>query len=363
MPENKTFAALVREALAEDPNWLYGSVLPLAKHKESGEYSAALPGMFRDYLTGMADLITGPAYGENLPASAVASMLGPGVTSAAHQPSIIIGPGAAAFNWKSAFRSPISGADEVARNTIDDSAAQFNDLVFKPNDTYKLDDFFSHPEFFENYPDAKNAGLMFDPKSPYNGFYNPQSNTVMINPNRSDSEITGTMLHELQHWVQTMEGMNLGGNKYNSLPQDFPWLDNFLRQRMRTPMSPELKETAIRSLQELDQMDMKAYGDYRRLPGEMEARAVQNKYLNDIDPPPQEIIRQEDLVVPSGWDSVGDILRDSAPYPQLPPPYNFLDTPPSFGQPFDPMRRQQYSPGLAALAKMLQESLASRKNP
>lgn len=78
MPEDrKTFAALAHEALAKDPNWIYGQVLPLAKNKETGEYSAALPGMLRDYLSGWADLITGPAVGENLSPEAVLRALGP----------------------------------------------------------------------------------------------------------------------------------------------------------------------------------------------------------------------------------------------------------------------------------------------
>jgi hypothetical protein len=350
MPENKSFSALVREALATDPNWQYGTVLPLAKEKKTGEYSPALPGMIRDYLTGWADLITGPEVGQNLSSEAVASMMGvPG--QAANSLNVVIGPRARGFNIAKAFKSPFDEADDVLRNTIDDSTAQFKPNDYPADTRLELPDVIDHPELFAAYPELRNAGLEFSNNlGNAGGSFSPGQNMLRIKALLPENEQMGIGLHELQHWIQTHEGMNLGDNPANFLPGDFKTtrgrVQQFARDNMKDgPLAPELKEELSNYLAEFYRMDNDAYELYKMVPGEAEARAVQNKFLADIEP-----------YTPSSNPRMRGFTRNE-PYPDLPPPYNYSDVTPTLTQAFDPRNRQQYSPSLAMFAKLLEEGL------
>lgn len=327
MPEDrKTFSDLAHEALARDPNWLYGEVLPIAKNRQTGEYSAALPGMIRDYLGGWADLITGPQVGENLSPQAVLSILGPGAHAAAGSPSVVIGPGARAFNWAKAFRSPIAGADEIARNAVDDSPLMFSDKQLLLDHPYKLNDVIEHPELFTNYPDLKDLNINFPSSMRGQGAFDPLTNTVSISSrNSSDRNMLQTILHETQHWIQGFEGMQKGNNPDNYLPKNFSAVVNSLKELFPIGRS-DLPVEDFRK--ELQNMYHTAFNRYERAPGEMEARAVGNAF------------------------SAQEPFED-----YLPSPFNFLDLDPSQGLPFTSTLRQQYSPNLDAYAKLLEEYL------
>lgn len=352
--EPQTFSDLAHEALAKDPNWLYGNVLPVAKNKQTGEYSPALPGMIRDYLSGWVDLITGPNVGENLSPQAVLSILGPGATAAAGSPSVVVGPGARLFNWSKAFRNPISGADEIARNAIDDSPMMFHDKDLMLNTPYKLGDTIHHPELFANYPEAKDINIGFPSHLNEEGHFNAGTNTMNIKTEgKGDSELLGTILHELQHWIQHNEGMGTGNNPYNFLPRDFQGVASVINGNINE-IAPGLGKDRIRRFkQELDNMYLNAYENYARVPGEMEARAVQNKFSRGLPRPTMMIPDQ--VGVPRGWGFVEPTPREFQP--GLPDPYNYLDINPAMGAGFDPLQRQQYSPELAAFSQLLQEAL------
>jgi len=62
--------------LEPDPNAEYGTVLPFARDKTTGEMRWAMPGLVRDFLTGGLDLLAGVDTGEVTPRAAVQLGLG-----------------------------------------------------------------------------------------------------------------------------------------------------------------------------------------------------------------------------------------------------------------------------------------------
>lgn len=358
MPE-RTPSELIREALAEDPNWLYGQMLPVAKNKTSGEYSAALPGFLRDYLMGLGDLITPPRPGDNMTPQAVMSILGPGSSEGK---SVVIGPGAKTFDAAKAFVNPLFQGDRIPRNAIDDSLARLAPMgeltesaPGSPMPAYLLKDIFDHPELFEAYPDLREliVGLPQNMKSKAYGYFDPNSDQIILNPKLSDEDSTGILLHEIQHAIQQRENFNKGNNPSNFLPRDFQRVRNTVYDWLQNP-NPESsavhQANIMQAGKDVYKMEKTAQRYYQRIPGEAEARAVQHAYNNGR---PMRPTFEEG---PNGWFSVD--TRIEAPYPELPFPYNYLDLPPTNTAAFDPANRQRYTPSLAILSKMLNDSLA-----
>jgi len=79
-----------------------------------------------------------------------------------------------------------------------------------------LSDFLNYPELFNSYPQLKNIKVILDDKiSSTLGSFNPKTNTITLNTSERslDSlEIKGTLLHEVQHAIQKIEGFASGGS-------------------------------------------------------------------------------------------------------------------------------------------------------
>ena len=93
--------------------------------------------------------------------------------------------------------------------------------------TRPLGDFLDHDELFEAYPQLKSYSttIIFDPKEPSRGSFSPSRNQIMINiadmRPLGDSAVSGaslkrqiksTLVHEIQHAVQEIEGFARGYN-------------------------------------------------------------------------------------------------------------------------------------------------------
>lgn len=91
----------------------------------------------------------------------------------------------------------------------------------------KLGDFLEHDELFENYPQLKNYDtiITFDPKNSSRGSFSPSRKTITVNladmRPLGDGAISGaslkrqiksTLVHEIQHAVQEIEGFARGYN-------------------------------------------------------------------------------------------------------------------------------------------------------
>lgn len=69
----------------------------------------------------------------------------------------------------------------------------------------KLSDFVYHPELFKSYPQLKEVNFYFDTISAKGAFY-PDSNAIVINPTLSQAEQRESVIHEIQHAIQHIEG-------------------------------------------------------------------------------------------------------------------------------------------------------------
>ena len=118
--------------------------------------------------------------------------------------------------------------DGAIRREIDDNKAtllkSLQDLN-KPG-SYNINDVFSHPDFFAVYPQLSNAKVQFykgkDPDS--KGYFDIENNAIGININNSAfnkkskdpqedvNRIIRTVLHESQHMIQNIEGLQGGAN-------------------------------------------------------------------------------------------------------------------------------------------------------
>lgn len=80
-----------------------------------------------------------------------------------------------------------------------------------PNTLYKLSEIFEAKTLYDLYPELKTVELQTkNMKS--NGSFNSQSNKIMLNNkllNNSES-VRGTILHEIQHYIQNAEGLPTG---------------------------------------------------------------------------------------------------------------------------------------------------------
>lgn len=109
-------------------------------------------------------------------------------------------------------------ADKKVRFEIDDSSFKFKPVTGGyGNKTFKLGDLVEHKKLFENYPELKNMEVSFGGKG--NASIIEQGNKgsfdknkITINNVNSADEAKSTLLHEIQHAIQTKEGFAKGGN-------------------------------------------------------------------------------------------------------------------------------------------------------
>lgn len=106
-----------------------------------------------------------------------------------------------------------SGPDGKMRFEIDDSGAYYDDKAMAANQSSYafLPRALHHPELFKQYPSLKNTIVKIkEMKNGNMGQYNPNNNTITINPKNPDK--LGTILHEIQHNIQEIEDFARGGN-------------------------------------------------------------------------------------------------------------------------------------------------------
>lgn len=159
-------------------------------------------------------------------------------------------------------------ASLVAVGMLDDGAtfskmeeadrAEFKALQKKQSDfilANTLSEIVDAPELFRAYPQLKDITVEYiceldGEDERLGGYYDKTNNKIVLRNNVSKSEIKSTLLHEIQHAIQDIEGFSRGGS--------------------------------IESFETKD--GLSAYEQYRRIAGEVEARNVQKR----IDFTPEE---------------------------------------------------------------------------
>ncbi len=99
--------------------------------------------------------------------------------------------------------------DHKVRFEIDDSKAELRFAELLNNRKYKLGDVLKHDELFENYPAAKDIEFVKVKTDQYRGSFNGK--VIKVSDSLNDREARKTVLHEIQHYIQEVEGWARGG--------------------------------------------------------------------------------------------------------------------------------------------------------
>ena len=125
--------------------------------------------------------------------------------------------------------------------------------------TVLLEDVLDFPELYEAYPQLRDYRVYSDMlgSTAYRGMYDGW-NAIVLNDMLGEQEVLGTLLHEVQHAIQKIEGFARGGNEdyaneqalllESVYPEKYGWM-----------------------------LEKSPYELYRRLAGEIEARNVQKR--------------------------------------------------------------------------------------
>lgn len=86
-----------------------------------------------------------------------------------------------------------------------------NNIKLKANTSYKLDDILQHNTLFMVYPELKNYDVKIN-EMDANGSFNAKSKTIKLNNSllKNQKSIEGTLIHEIQHAIQYIEGFEAG---------------------------------------------------------------------------------------------------------------------------------------------------------
>lgn len=112
------------------------------------------------------------------------------------------------------------GKDGMQRWEITDSRARLNPDVLQRlprlDDTtppVQLAELLQHPELYRNYPHLREMNIGALPENTsYYGEQHPGRNLLLLNKERSPEAVRSTLLHEIQHEIQDVEGWSRGGN-------------------------------------------------------------------------------------------------------------------------------------------------------
>lgn len=155
------------------------------------------------------------------------------------------------------------GADGHWRFEIPDNNAKFRTDIPAFEQTTR--DTFEHPELYKAYPElAQGTVRQTSPGVSHHGI-NYGKNRLGINP--EGPHPSSTMLHELQHSIQDIEGFAKGTNTVHGSED----ILHRLRQSNH-PDAPKVYKKAAEKLSKSDEFAWKVYSNHA---GEVEARNVQ----------------------------------------------------------------------------------------
>lgn len=150
-------------------------------------------------------------------------------------------------------------------------------------------DVFYHPKLYESYPQLGDIEIEFVAKgNKATASYNPVNNVIKINEKLTPQEARSSMLHEMQHAIQEIEGFNKGAdaNKiigasvkhYDDLMGEIGDLNAEMRKAVGTPEYDRLmsrRADLTKKVQALGDPLVEGSKIYQRYGGEAEARLAQ----------------------------------------------------------------------------------------
>jgi hypothetical protein len=184
------------------------------------------------------------------------------------------------------------GIDKKLRAEISDLVARIQPTklkkVIEEGGNSRLGDFFEHAGLYKQYPQLKNLRVELKPIGEAQGTFNPRTFSITLDSSLKSNEMRSTLLHEIQHTIQEIEGFAKGGSeqmftksmKLTPVPKGVVDIlfENKPRARVYlggggaiTKDKLHLVEGKQLFLREPDILQ------YKKLAGEIEARAVERR--------------------------------------------------------------------------------------
>lgn len=164
------------------------------------------------------------------------------------------------------FEGTISESEMQRMEKLDDiwsgEYARLRERVESGNAT--LADVLEHDSLYEAYPELRNVKVRLESDTgSKKGSYDPSTNTITISEDKpGDSAKVGTMLHEIQHAIQQIEGWESGASPEYWAAREYESGDT---------ASDRAQELYSRILTSLDKADQNKVIRYNELDREMEA--------------------------------------------------------------------------------------------
>ena len=164
------------------------------------------------------------------------------------------------------FEGTISESEMQRMEQLDDiwsgEYARLRERVESGNAT--LADVLQHDSLYEAYPELRDVKVRLESDTgSKNGSYDPSTNTITISKDKpGDSAKVGTMLHEIQHAIQQIEGWESGASPEYWAAREYENGDT---------ASDRAQELYSRILNSLDKADQNKVIRYNELDREMEA--------------------------------------------------------------------------------------------
>lgn len=205
---------------------------PLQILQEKAEKAKHMPDLVNDVYNGKVDLHSTEGIDEAVGMAGAMADLGMGASTAVPSDAtagMFIGRKAADFSpereakhlrMRTAGMSPeetwrqtqnLIGSDLVPRQELTDYMSDLKGTFpYLPRRRdLPITDVFSHDQLYHNYPELKNLSVYIDPDNT-TAHWDAGNKRISINPNYTNKVGRGVMLHELQHAVDTIEGVQNG---------------------------------------------------------------------------------------------------------------------------------------------------------
>lgn len=204
------------------------------------------------------------------------------------------------------------GHDEKWRFEISDEAMTIKPWVMKQGAVEsKLSNIIDHPELFEQYPELKDIKVFISGKAGTGSYSKLQKVLVAGKQYGKENQFRQTLIHEIQHAVQGIEGFASGANLASSGRfLERKALDNLkgtksfrdIERKLLDPLSMSARENASLARRRLDliSIEKRKLGSesdaYRRYAGEIEARSAAGRidlnpaWRKELDPYAAEMI-------------------------------------------------------------------------
>jgi hypothetical protein len=221
------------------------------------------------------------------------------------------------FDKLGVYKGPVDGE---WRAVISDKGMKLKDSGFSVNSfdnsiksiagVKKLPEVIDHPELFSKFPFLKDVDIRTGFGQYKDAAYDAEKNVIWIGSNTDEKEMASTILHEIQHAVQSKQGLTRGGStsafvadaeKYSTavgkisegmnkiskeLSNKYPKFNMYSSKQsdeiLNDPLYKRLQD--YKYLHDKQQkLDRELYSKYKNIGGEAEARATADMFVNEIN--------------------------------------------------------------------------------